>query len=63
MGVSFPLPWDLELGMLCDRIHTMCCIPAVEKKVLKGPQHTTIWNREAVLHCTGVVVYVVWQNG
>lgn len=33
------------------------------KRVPKGPQRTTVWNCEAVIHSTGVVVYVVRHIG
>lgn len=40
----------------------MCYVLAVEKNP-RGPQRTTVWNCEAVIHSTGVVVYVVRHVG
>lgn len=45
------------------RESTQCVACQQWKRIPKGPQHATVWNCEAVIHSTGVVVYVVGHVG
>jgi len=62
MDVYFPLSWDSHLE--CSVTESMQCVACHQRKRLsKGPQHTSVWNCVAVIHSTGVVVYVVGHVG
>ena len=62
MDLSFPHPWDLNLE--CSVTESMQWVACQQcKRIPKGPQRITVWNCEAVIHSTGVVVYVVRHVG
>lgn len=56
------LPWDLSLECLVTE--SMECVACQQwERIPKGPQSATVWNCEAVIHSSGVVVYVVRHVG